>query len=235
VSGAKFNIEKTKIIPIGTEAHRQRIITTRKINVLDNRPLEDNVTIAKDGDAVRILGAWIGNKVNNAAPWEPILDKMKAKIKRWLNMHPTLYGKRLIIQAIIGGHTQFLTKAQGMPTHIEDAIIKMIRTLIWDGEKAPRIAMETLQRPIKEGGLKILNIKARNEAIEIMWLKQYLNFTTNRPTWAAVTDIIITAAAPPGTSSVALTNCSLQSWKPPTRGPRTVTLGNDIARMLKTA
>jgi hypothetical protein len=37
-SGAKFNKEKTEIIPVGTKAHRERVIETRKINP-NNTPL----------------------------------------------------------------------------------------------------------------------------------------------------------------------------------------------------
>jgi hypothetical protein len=39
VSGAKFNIEKTEIIPIGTEEHRSTVVATRKINHRDLSPL----------------------------------------------------------------------------------------------------------------------------------------------------------------------------------------------------
>lgn len=31
-SGAKFNVEKTEIIPIGTEEYQNRVLETRKIN-----------------------------------------------------------------------------------------------------------------------------------------------------------------------------------------------------------
>jgi hypothetical protein len=51
-SGAKFNMEKTEIIPIGTEEHRQRIITRRKINEHNANPLSDKVHIAKDGESI---------------------------------------------------------------------------------------------------------------------------------------------------------------------------------------
>ena len=95
MSGAKCNIEKTEIIPIGSEQHRRKVIETRKINERDNRPLEHNIRIANDRDAVRILGAWIGNKVNDVTPWEAVLEKIKAGLTRWKNTHPTLYGKRL--------------------------------------------------------------------------------------------------------------------------------------------
>ena len=233
VSGAKFNIEKTEIIPIGTENHRSTVVRTRKINPRDEEPLNDRTRIAEDGQATRSLGAWIGNHVNDLTPWEPILDKVHHGLEKWRRTRPTLHGRRLIIQTIIGGHTQFLTKAQGMPAEIENALTKITRDFIWEDDSSPRIALEILFRPIEEGGLNLLDIKARNDAIEITWLRDYLNFSPSRPIWAKVTDLILKAAAPPGTSTLARINSFLQSWNPPTRGRRLTLLNNDTIRMLK--
>jgi hypothetical protein len=72
---------------------------------------------------------------------------------------------------IVEGCTQFLTQAQGMPKHIEDTLVKITRNFIWDDSTVPRIALGYLYYPIKEGGLNLLDIRARNEAIEIIWLK----------------------------------------------------------------
>ena len=234
-SGAKFNIEKTEVIPIGTEEHRQTVIETRKINTHDLHPVHENIRIAKDGEAIRSLGTWIGNHTNDLTPWEPILDNIRIELERWGRTRPTLDGRKIIIQIIIGGHTQFLTKAQGMPPEIENALTKITRDFLWGDDSSPRIALDTLYRPIEEGGLNLLDIKARNEAIEITWLKAYLSPAPSRPTWAKVTDLIINASAPPGTSPLARINAFLQSWNPPTRGPRSTRMGNDITRMLKTA
>ena len=234
-SGAKFNIEKMEIIPIGTREHRLEVINTCKINQNDRTPLEDRIHIARDGEAIRSLGAWIGNNADDPTPWETALDKIRKKLELWKKSHPTIYGKRLIIQAIIGGHTQFLTMAQGMPRHIEEALTKMTRDFIWEQDTAPRMALEHLYKPINEGGLNLLNIEARKEAIEIIWLKTYLNLTPSRPDWAIVTDLLINAAAPPNISAIARINSFLQSWNPPTKGPRAEILGEDNRRMLNVA
>ena len=130
-SGAKFNIEKTEIIPLGTLTHRNTVITMRKINQQDQTQLDQRIHIAKEGEAVRLLGAWIGNHAADLTPWEIMLDKMRKKLEIWGRYNPTLYSKCLIIQAIIGGHTQFLATTQGMPTHIEMALEEMIRNFIW--------------------------------------------------------------------------------------------------------
>jgi ribonuclease HI/exonuclease III len=234
-SGAKFNLEKTEIIPIGTEEHRLTVLETRKVNPLDSTPLNNQTRIAKDGEATRSLGAWIGNHANDLTPWETILDRIHKALGRWRPTRPTLQGRKLIIQTVIGGHTQFLTKAQGMPTEIEKALIKLIREFMWEDDSSPRIALETLYQPIAQGGINLLDIRARNEAIEITWLKEYLNFSPSRPAWAKITDLVINATAPPSTSRLARINAFLQSWDPPTKGPRLALLDKDTIRMLKAA
>ena len=182
VSGAKFNIEKMEIILISSNAHRQQVIRTRKVNQDNVATLNERVKIAEDGDAVRSLGAWIGNNTNDITPWEAVVDKMYKNLERWKKTHPTMKGRKAIIQIIVEGYTQFLTKAQGMPMHIKSALTKIIRDFMWEDDSSPRIALELLQKPIDEGGLNLLDIKARNEAIEIVWLKAYLNFSPTCPT-----------------------------------------------------
>ena len=195
-SGAKFNIEKMEIIPIGTPEHRAQIVQTRKLNAQDQTTLDERIKIANDGEATRSLGAWIGNNTNDITPWEPIIDKTHKTLNIWNKSHPTILGRKIIIQAIIGGYTQFLTMAQGMPKHIESAFVRIIRNFMWNDSTNPRIALETLYRPVDEGGLNLLDLTSRNEAIEIMWLKTYLTPPPNRPAWAKITDILIDAAAP---------------------------------------
>ncbi|KAH9180213.1 hypothetical protein EDB89DRAFT_1840399, partial [Lactarius sanguifluus] len=120
---------------------------------MDEEPLDARIHFAKDGEAVRSLGAWVGNNAKDLTPWEITLDKIRKKLELWGRTHPTMYGKRLIVQAVIGGHTQFLTMAQGMPKHIEEALTNMIRDFIWEGGVSPRITLESLQKPLSEGGL----------------------------------------------------------------------------------
>jgi hypothetical protein len=70
-----------EIIPIGREEHRQNAMATRLLNPRDQTPLPESIRIAKDGDAVRMLGVWIGNKTEDLTPWEPIIDKISTKLE----------------------------------------------------------------------------------------------------------------------------------------------------------
>ena len=111
----------------------------------------------------------------------------------------------------------------------------MISNFIWGQDTAPRIAENILQRPLEEGGLNILDIKSRNEAIEIIWLKSYLNFSTLHPQWATVTNHVILETAPTRSVKDAIMNPFLQTWEIPTRGEHQIDLSDDMKRMLKVA
>jgi len=232
-SGAKFNIEKTKIIPIGSPNHRLTVSTTRKINPLDQSPLPDHIRIAKDGEAVRMLGAWIGNDAEDQAPWEPLIDKVKINLKKWSRIRPTIDGKCRIIQAIIGGF--FLAHVQGMPSRVEAELNKIVNDFIWEDGRGPRIAKEFLHQPKEVGGINLLDISLQNKAIELMWLKTYLNFSPSCQPWAAITDLIIKASAQENSIAQVIKNPFLQCWDIPSRGPRLTRLNDDIKRMLKAA
>lgn len=50
-SGAKFNIEKTEIIPIGTPEHHNQVATSRKLNPHNQSNLDEKIRITNHGEA----------------------------------------------------------------------------------------------------------------------------------------------------------------------------------------
>jgi exonuclease III len=164
-SGAKFNIGKTELIPIGDAEYREEVVASRKINAGDTA-LAEHIRIARDGEWVRVLGAPIGNHFDEGDPWGPTIEKIEKVVNRWKKLHPTYKGKRMITQAMVGGMTQYRTATQGMPARALKEIRRIIRDFIWDN-KRPLVNEETLQLPISQGGLAILDPVARNEAIDM--------------------------------------------------------------------
>ena len=232
-SSAKFNLEKSKIIPLVLEAHRNQVIAIRKINIRDHAPLDKQIKIARDDKAIRILGVWIRNYTNEETLWEPIIDKIQHALTTWNRFHPTLKGRKLVIQMVIGGLTQFLTKAQGMPQRIEDTLIRLTHDFIWQDNTHPRIALRILFHMVDEGRLNLLDLSTRNKAIEIIWLKTYLDLFPKWPIWAKLTDIIINAAAPRHTNPQVWINTFFQTWNPSIRGEHVKILNKDIRRIIK--
>ena len=133
-----------------------------------------------------------------------------------------------------GGVSQYLTTVQGMPKKIESTLQKMINKFVWDG-KWPSINQQILGTPIHDGGIQLLDIKSRNEAIELMWLKKYLQFGAERPLWASLADFLIEEDIPRSSSiNKELTiNVFLQEWGPYLS--QKSKLPTDIKRMLHVA
>jgi hypothetical protein len=150
-STAKFNINKTAIIPIGTETYRLSVLETRKTSPL-LPPLPNNLHIAQEGEATRILGGWFGNRVNSTQIWTPILDKIDKALERWAKSSPTMEGRRHIVQMFPGGMSQYLTQAQGMPQHVERRLAKRISNYIWEEKERNPVNKDVTYMKIIEGG-----------------------------------------------------------------------------------
>jgi hypothetical protein len=232
-AGARFNVSKTEIIPIGNPLYRKEVLATRRIHP-SQEPLAADIHIARDQEPVRMLGAWIGNNIDQAIIWSTVLDKIRGNLSRWNQSHPTLFGRRLIIQMVIGGMTQYLAKVQSMPKQVEESLTKTIRNFMWEDRKPP-VNMSTLSLPVAQGGIKLLNLKIRNQAIDVMWLRSYLNLGPKRPKWAYVADVLINESISRASSKVSASaqiNTYLQSWNPNLHTASK--LSKDIVQMMKT-
>ncbi|KAJ7185337.1 hypothetical protein C8R46DRAFT_817874, partial [Mycena filopes] len=167
-SSAKFNVAKTEVIPVGSPEFRKSVIESRRLNDHDTQ-IPANIHIARDGESVRILGGHVGNDIEDFAMWAPILEKIDADLTRWENNHPTLEAKCQIIQITIGSMTQYLTQVNGMPPRVLAHLRKALREFMWSGKSSP-VSLETLMAPRSHGGKNLLNLEARNEALDLMKL-----------------------------------------------------------------
>ena len=232
-SGAKFNINKTEIIPIGKKDYRNALRTSRLMNGTMGTPIPNYIKIANEGESIRSLGALIGNEIGQVEPWSKILEKIDSSLERWGKSHPTMEGRRLIILMVIGAMTQYFAKVQGMPKIVEQKLEKRIRHFFWAEKTKTTINCQTIYAPKEMGGYNLLDIEARNEAISLMWLQSYLDFGEKRATWAAVADAIIAFHTPKNQSKISQEfkiNIFLQSWQ-----TCISKLPEDLKYMLKTA
>jgi hypothetical protein len=231
-STAKFNLGKTEYLPIGDEEYRAQVIQTRKVG--DNI-IEEGVTIIKDGEPMRTLGAWVGNNADTTQQWDWIIKKQERVIKTWEGNHLSYQGKELILKALIQSRAVFLTTVNGMPKNIEEKIAKMYKDFLWDGKKKGLITWKQAAAPRELGGLNVPDIKSRVQAIHLMWFKKWLSTTSERPLWAHIIDAIIAKNAPktPMTDENSRLNWMLQGWQE-SEGKNTK-ISNEIRQMLKTA
>ncbi|KAF5373348.1 hypothetical protein D9615_007464 [Tricholomella constricta] len=236
VSGAKFNIPKTTIILVGKEEYRKSVHDNRKLKPTAVE-IPQGIHIASDGEPTKVLGAFVGNKVDQLDVWTPTMEKITIDLGMWNKGHPTLKGRSLISKVVIGGYTQYLARVQGMPKEIEHRLDKMSRDFMWNGAKIPPVKQTTLNQALAKGGRKCMNIIARNEAIELTKLKSYLKLDGERPRWAKVADELMgrnISTRRCVRDETSIVNHYLQDYTIKTRASNT-TLPESLRRMQRTA
>jgi hypothetical protein len=215
-SGAKFNVDKTEVIPVGNPNFRTEICANRTIPNAQNEKIPDRIRIAKDGEPVRALGAFVGNKIDNVNVWTPTIETLENKVNYWLKSNPSLEGRSYLTKLEPGGRTQYRTMVQGMPNQIAKKINQIIHRIVWN-DRLAGVNKERMTLPYEQGGKKTLDIEIRNKVIALMRLKTYLLDPPNRPAWAYVADELIYHDIPKSQkieNKDLATNTFLQTWTP---------------------
>ncbi|KAI0738371.1 hypothetical protein C8Q80DRAFT_1074680, partial [Daedaleopsis nitida] len=179
-AGARFNVKKTELLPIGTTAYREIVESTYKTTgQWESYPR--GARMAAEGEPVRILGAFLGNNVDQCEVWSPTISKVSATIEHWQWGNATVEGRRHVVQMVLGGMSQFLTDVQRMPDSVCRRLDKILRAYLWNDRTIPPVKKEFVYASVEMGGLKVLDLESRNEAVNVMWLQSYLNFRETRP------------------------------------------------------
>src|SRR5258708_4344905 len=196
--GAKFNKNKTVVIPVRSPNYRRYINESRKLNLSSDFLFDNSIHILKDGESTRYLGAHLGNQISGNEPWPRIINDIEGSLKQWDKAYPSIEGRKHIVQMVIGGKSQFITAAQGMPSKYEDYLNKRIRTFLWNSDAPPPIATTSLSDNHQKGSIKALDIRARNKAINIMKLKKLADYSPECPPASdAALEIILACSKPP--------------------------------------
>lgn len=233
-STAKFNLGKTVGIPMGSDDFRESVLATRQMTP-DGETIPADYKLAQDGEATRVLGGWIGNNINEAAPWAAILEKQQTVMSRWAGAHPSLAGKKIIIGTLVYSLAQYLATVNGMPKDVERRMWKQVKDFIWDGNQRGAVNEDILSLPMEKGGLGIPSMRARLDAINLEWCKKWLSEPEKRPTWAYLADYLIkqdVIESKMKYDKEALTHWALQTWDARKKGSK---LPIDMQAMLNAA
>lgn len=106
---------------------------------------------------------------------------------------------------------------------------------MWAGRNS-LVNEQTMFKPLNEGGRALVDIKTRNKAIDVMWLKSYLKLGPNRPLWAYVADALMAENVPKTSNNIddrVKSNPFLQTWK--TKSSVQGKICSDITKLFKTA
>ena len=231
-STAKFNIDKTEILPVGKKEFREDMINNRKmgVNVIGN----DKRLIA-EGESMRTLGSWVGNGKTDTLQWGKIIKAQEKVLDLWSKMRLTMKGKELILKSLVQSKAVFLATVNGMPVEVEEEMRKMYHSFLWENKTKGLIKWEQAIVRRSQGGLGIPDIAARIEAIEVMWVKKWLSAEPKRPKWAYILDMILSRniAKKPIIDNESRMSWLIQSWHE--SEAKAVKLSGNVKRMLRVA
>ena len=98
----------------------------------------------------------------------PLLHKLEACIQSWMGKHMSYAGRLELIHSVLSGMIQFWISIFLMPSLVPSRISFLCRNFLWSGNltshKPALVAWKNVCLPKCEGGLGLLDLKARNKS-----------------------------------------------------------------------
>ena len=161
ISGLTVNYEKSNILRIGSIRNSSTKIKTNQPFTWTNDPLE-------------ILGITITVNLEELASmnFTPVINKINNIIRMWSKRKFTLFGKIIVINALLA--SQLVYKMSVLPSPGEKEIKeidKILYNYLWDN-KPHKIAKTVMLNEVDEGGLHMVDTATKNTSLKIAWIKR---------------------------------------------------------------
>ena len=158
-TGLKVSYDKSTLYRIGSLANSDaKLFTPRKIKW--------------SNDFINTLGIDLFNEpTKRDQNFQQIINKMKVVSNLWYYCNMSLSGKVVVINSLMS--SLYVYKMQILPpmgtNQVEEVEQEWLRFL-WKGKK-PKISLNVMQKSKEEGGLGLVNIRKKHEALLIGWVK----------------------------------------------------------------
>lgn len=126
--------------------------------------IPDSARIVRDGEALRLLGGWIGYKMDVPALWEKRVSNMEAQVAKWAKRRPIMKGRVIVVNYVILSKAQYMLRTNDPDKMTVDRVVKCVRNMMWAGKAKSILKLDDLYRPVGEGGLGLPSFPARQEA-----------------------------------------------------------------------
>jgi len=204
-STARFNNLKTEIIPLGSTEDRENLIQSRELN---GWRIPDEIRIAQDSEATRILGSWQGSNIDMQEKWNEIMERQQKTINRWNHLYPSVTGRVLLAKSLVISLAQYFMTVNGISQRNLTTMEKSIRQFIWNSKKG-QLAWNRAILPVKEGGISAPSAKLRYETVKVGWLKRWWRMEPDRPDWAEVANELVYQSA---NQTLKVTRNTVKEW-----------------------
>ena len=158
-SGFEISYDKTAILRVGSMKDSDAMLYTQKPTAWKN-------------DVINVLGIDIASDPEIVMKnYDKCCEKMKKVFCSWKNRGLSLLGKISVINTLVA--SLFIYKFMTIPNLPQsglNAIEEEMNKFIWNGKRA-KIPLRVLKRSKKDGGLGLVDLKKRQDAVKITWIQ----------------------------------------------------------------
>ena len=170
-TGLKISYDKTCIYRIGS-------LKDTDVRCYTTKPIQWS-----DGD-IEMLGITITNGPHQTnKDYEKCLEKMRNVSNLWYNRNLSINGKVLLINTLMG--SLFVYPMSVLPPMSPSQVktfYEIVSHFLWKGKRA-KIPLQVLQNPRELGGLKLVNVELKQQALYTNWVKRIITLPQK---WAYV-------------------------------------------------
>ncbi|XP_018435427.2 uncharacterized protein LOC108807663 [Raphanus sativus] len=125
---------------------------------------------------VRYLGVPLSPSKLKKHDYQPLIDKVLARIKSWTVKRLSFAGRLQLLQTVVYGITNFWSSVFPLPKGCLDRLEQICNAFLWSGDSASargaKIAWRTVCTPKKSGGLGLRRLLGINQVfgLKLIWL-----------------------------------------------------------------
>ncbi|XP_019248656.1 PREDICTED: uncharacterized protein LOC109227921 [Nicotiana attenuata] len=117
---------------------------------------------------VKYLGVLLSTKKMSIAQWQPLIEKMVARISSWTAKKLSYAGRIQLVQSVLFGIQAYWSQLFLIPSKVLKTIETYFRSYVWLGEnvitRRSLVAWDKICTPKSAGGLNLINLKVWNRA-----------------------------------------------------------------------
>ena len=160
VSGLKINFHKSKLAGINVD--RFTLETYAKTLNCNTMQIP-----------FKYLGLEVGGNPRKVLFWEPVVNKIRARLSTWKGRCLSMAGRICLIKSVFASIPLFYLSFFKVPVSVCNRITSLQRSFLWgwgkDNRSIPWVRWETICKPSEEGGLGIKDIRKFNYALMAKW------------------------------------------------------------------
>eukprot|EP00253_Pinus_taeda_P019731 PITA_19731 len=141
----------------GTPTVKEAKAFKQILNISIQRNLSKILSFQRESLPAKYLGVPLTDKLLHKDIWEPVLNKLKDKIRKWTNRALNLAGRLILTKAILQSIPIYMLSAIPAPTSVITNIRNIQRDFLWGkGEEKKKwalVAWDRVCKPKSHGGL----------------------------------------------------------------------------------